>query len=317
MNATTGYDSRASYVYNFILITSIFIWGMNVSVVALLLRHFSPLVLATCRMTLGATAFCLTAFVIDGNLKVSRKEIPLLVAGGILFYADQTSFVLSLTDSDAGTVSLLLATTPIFVMWFAKFTVGYEISWRHWGVIAVGSVGVTITVLCGGQHFSFRHAMGDIFALSAAIASAAYLLVLKPLVKRHSIYKLSSYVFALAGVLTAISGIRQLTLQHWNGVPLSIWGELVGSVLFSTVLANAFFAAGVRFIDPLRVAMFTYLQPVVGVLAASVLVAAHVSLLELLGGLMIIGAVIMSPGEAASRGRAEAARSSRAPPRSR
>ena len=300
MRAVAQPTRRGAYVGNLMLMGSTVIWGFNISIVALMLRDFSPLALVSFRLVAGALIFAVLSVSLDGSLKVSRRDLPLLAVAGVVLCVDQTFFALSLTDSNAAAVALLFATTPLFVMLLAWLIGERGMTWRHWAAITVGAAGVTMTILYGGQHFTSRHLVGDLFALIAAVGSAVYILVLRRLVVRHSLYKLSTYVFACGGLLSSAVGLSQIGAQHWTLVPMTSWGEFALSVCIATVLANALFAASLRTVNPLRVAMYSYLEPVVGVVAAGVLLAVHVSILEILGGAVIIAAVIMSPGEIAS-----------------
>jgi drug/metabolite transporter (DMT)-like permease len=281
------------------LVGAALIWGVNVSIIALMLRHVAPVALSVSRMAVGAVVLLAVTRVAEGSLRISRRDLPLLLAAGLLTLVDQLAFTLALTTISPATASLLFATTPLMVMLLSAALGWTALSARHWSAAGLGLAGVSM-IVAYGQHISFHHILGDLEVLGSALAAAAYTLVLKPLSASYSAPRVLAYVFAIAAVGGVFVGFGQLTTQHWASVPAPTWAEFGASVIMSTVAANALYIAGVKRLGPVRATMYTNLEPVFGVIAAWILLAVRLSPIELGGGLLIILSLIVEPSRPAA-----------------
>jgi drug/metabolite transporter (DMT)-like permease len=281
------------------LVGAALIWGVNVSIIALMLRHVGPVALSVSRMAAGALVLLALTRAAGGSLGISRRDVPLLLAAGLLTLVDQLAFTVALTTVNPATASLLFATTPLMVMLLSAALGWTALSRRHWSAAGLGLAGVS-TIVAYGQHISFHNIVGDLEVLGSALAAAAYTLVLKPLSRNYSAPRVLAYVFAIAATGGACGGFGQLTTQHWARVPASTWAEFAGSVAMSTVAANALYIAGVKRLGPVRATMYTNLEPVFGVIAAGIILAVRLSLIELGGGLLIILSLIVEPSRPAA-----------------
>lgn len=276
------------------LLSAALIFGINISVIALMLRSFDPMTLSVIRTGLGAFMLAAMTLATEGSLAIERRDIPLILCAGLLVFVDQASFSYSLTIVNSATLSLLFATTPLFVMLLTALVRRRNLSMRHWLAAGLGFAGVALIVTYG-QRFSSQNLLGDIEGLGASVASAAFTLLLLPLSRRYSPIKLLTYAFAVAAIGGAGAGSSQLIHEHWSSVPWQTWAEYIGSVALSIVIANALYVLGIRILGPIRASMYTYLEPVFGVVAAWVLLAVRLSLIELGGGFIVIVSLVIEP----------------------
>lgn len=77
-------------------------------------------------------------------------------------------------------------------------------------------------------------------------------------------------------------------------VPVWVWVLLIASGLLANTLAFLTWMHGVRQLGPVRVAVFSNLTPVVGVLAGVVFLGERLPLQALLGGLLTLWGVLIA-----------------------
>ena len=274
------------------LISCSLVWGINISVSALILRHMLPITFAVECSAIAALANAVITIKVDRGLRIPRQEVLQVLFPGALTIVAFISYFYALTSVGAAAVALLFATMPLFVILLSSLLARRILSAINWIAAVLGLCGVAMVIL-NGSHVTFHHILGDLEGLTAAFCSAAYTIALKPLSRRYSPFKLLTYVFGISAAGTAAIGYRQLAMQHWGGIPGSTWLELAGSVLVALIFGDTVYVLSVKRAGPVRAAMYSYLEPVFGVLSASFLLAARLSAFALAGGAIIIIALIL------------------------
>jgi drug/metabolite transporter (DMT)-like permease len=271
------------------------IWGVNISVSALILRHLSPITLAAGSFAVAALTFAAITLTVDGGLRIQRREIPHLLLPGALTTIAFVSYFYALTNIGAASVALLFATMPLFVMLLTSVIGRRVLSAINWIAALLGLCGVAMVIL-NGTRVTFHHLVGDLEGLTATLGAAAYTVALKPLSSRYTPFKLLAYVFGVSAAATAVIGYRQLAAQQWARIPPSTWLELIGSIGLALIFGDSVYVLGIKRAGPVRAAMYSYLEPLFGVLSASILLAARLPPLALVGGLVILAALILGRG---------------------
>jgi drug/metabolite transporter (DMT)-like permease len=127
-------------------------------------------------------------------------------------------------------------------------------------------------------------------AISAALIYSVYIIVGTNVMKHVSAVQSSTVIFASAGVvfglITAINGAHFPTAN-------SGWFAMIGIVVIATVIPVVTFLAGLEMIGPTNAAMLSTLEPVVTVLLAAWLFQERLNAISLLGGALILVAVIL------------------------
>jgi drug/metabolite transporter (DMT)-like permease len=124
----------------------------------------------------------------------------------------------------------------------------------------------------------------------AALVYSIYIVVGANVMKHVTPFQSSAVVFTSAG---AVYGM----LTFANGVHLpqsnTGWLAMLGMVVFSTIIAITTFLAGLEIVGPTNAAMLSTLEPVVTVLLAARLFGERLTPVTLLGGGLILAAVIL------------------------
>jgi drug/metabolite transporter (DMT)-like permease len=243
-------------------------------------------------LTILFMRFSLSAVAMAAVLVVRRERLPrggalIRLAGmGAIGYVGQAfSYFTAVKYASPGLVGLLLYLYPTIVAILST-------TWLHepmtrLKVLALGLAlaGTALTVGPAGGQF-----LGVLFALSAAAIYSVYIIVGAQVMKQVSAVQSSAVIFAAAG---ATSGLLML----WDGPHLPAtamgWAALGAIVLLATLLPAVAFLAGIERIGPTNAAMISTLEPVVTVVLAAGLLGEMLRPVSLLGGGLILLAVLL------------------------
>jgi drug/metabolite transporter (DMT)-like permease len=205
---------------------------------------------------------------------------------GALGYVGQSfSYLSAIKYASAGLVALLLYLYPMFVFILSVIVLREKVTWLKIIALLLALIGTALTVDPAGGELT-----GILLAISAAAIYSVYIIVGTNVMKHVSAVQSSTVIFASAGsvygILTAINGAHFPTSN-------SGWFAMIGIVLIATVIPVVTFLAGLERIGPTNAAMLSTLEPVVTVLLAAWLFRERLNTISLLGGGLILVAVIL------------------------
>ena len=221
-----------------------------------------------------------------------------LIGMGSLGYVGQAfCYFTALRYASAGLVSLLLYLYPVFVavlsaiVWRERMTAGKGL------VLLLALVGTALTAgPAGGQT------PGVLLAVAAAAIYSVYIIVGAQVMKSVTAVQSSVVIFgsaaAVFGALMAVNGPHP-------PMTVSGWAAIAAIVLIATIVAVVAFLAGLERIGPTNAAMFSTLEPVVTVSLAVLLLGETLKPLTLLGGGLILAAVLLLTGGELRRAKRE------------
>jgi drug/metabolite transporter (DMT)-like permease len=219
--------------------------------------------------------------------KFPRGKILLQLIGmGALGYVGQSfSYLSAIKYASAGLVALLLYLYPMFVFILSVIVLREKVTWIQVSALVLALIGTGLTVDPEGGQL-----LGILFSLSAALIYSVYIIVGTNVMKHVSAVQSSTVIFASAGavygILTAVNGVH---LPATN----TGWLNIVGIVFIATVIPVVTFLAGLERIGPTNASMLSTLEPVVTVLLAGWIFHEQLKPLVLLGGGLILVAVIL------------------------
>jgi drug/metabolite transporter (DMT)-like permease len=273
------------------LLGTVLLWALNATVTRYLLTHgFQPLAYATIRYAAATVLFWLFTYRREGTFRIERRDYRYVAIAAATIFVNQLCFVYSIDRTSAATVTLFLGTTPIFIGVIAS-VIGLErLSRGFWLATAVSIVGVAF-VASGSGGFS-GHVFGDALAVSTAITWGTYSIAITPLMRRYSPFRISSLVLALGWIPIALVGLRQTVDQSFHFGTLT-WLGFAFAVIGPLFLTNILWFTSIGKVGPSRASLFSNIQPALGVLFALVLLGEHLTRWEVVGGVLILAAVIL------------------------
>lgn len=241
--------------------------------------------------------FILAAAMMAALLFARRERLPVgpdlfrLVGMGAIGYVGQSfSYFSALKYASAGLVALLLYLYPAFVALLSAIFLREPIAPIKWLALGLALAGTALTVGPAGGQLA-----GILLAISAAAIYSVYIIVGAGVMKRVSAFQSSAVIFAAAGI--TYGGLSLANGPHYP-VTLTGWVVIFALVVIATIVPVVTFLAGLERLGPTNAAMFSTLEPVVTVLLAAVLLNERLAPVTLLGGgLILLAVVILSRAE--------------------
>ena len=172
------------------LFGTVLLWALNSTVTRYVLTHgFHPLAYATIRYGCATLLFWGFTYARERSFRIALRDLRLVLLAASFIFVNQLFFVYSIDKTSASTVTLFLGTTPIFIGVLAS-AIGLERMGRaFWAATLVSLVGVGF-VATGSGGFS-GHVVGDGLALMTAATWAGYSVLITPLMRRYSPFRIS------------------------------------------------------------------------------------------------------------------------------
>ncbi len=251
-------------------------------------------------ITLLFLRFTIAASIMTFILILRKEPLPrgrvlgLLIGMGALGYVGQSfSYLSAIKYASAGLVALLLYLYPMFVFILSVIFLREKVTWVKVAALVLALLGTTligVTLSADPTGPENKQFIGALLAVASAVVYSVYIIVGTDVMKHVSAVQSSLVIFASAGVvygtLTAVNG------AHFPASS-SGWWSMAGIVLLATVIPVVTFLAGLERIGPTNAAMLSTLEPVVTVLLAAWLFAERLEPITLVGGALILVAVVV------------------------
>ena len=207
-----------------ILAATILIWAFNVTVTRYVLTHgFRPLAYGATRYGAAAILAVVVTLVLEGSLAVGgRRSLMLIGLAASFLLVNQVAFVYALKLSSATTVALILGTTPIFAAIVASLVGLERLSPQFWMATAIGLSGVVLVAVGSGGGLS-ADLGGDLLAVALSASWACYSVLIAPLMRRYSPYRISAVVLCVMCVPFLALSAPQLAAQDYGSLSTLIW----------------------------------------------------------------------------------------------
>ena len=221
-------------------------------------------------------------------LHLDHKTLLLSCVSGLFLGFHFALWFESLNHTSVASSTTIVNTEVIWVALGYCLVLRGKLSWKAVLSIAVAFFG-SVLIALSDSAVGGGHLFGDILALLAAMAAAVYMLISRVTSKTTStsVYTFILYV-STAATLVVISLLRSCSLVGYGWNPV-----LIGLLLavFSTLMGHSIFSWCMKFFAPSFVSATKLLEPVVAAIVAGFLFGEIPALLQLLGGIIILGGV--------------------------
>ncbi len=279
---------------------AIVLWGISFIYVKIALREISAITLIVLRYAAGTLLVGLVAWQRGDLARLSCSDLPgLALAGAIGITLQQLLQVSGQVTADAGVAAFLAATAPAFTVLLAAACLRERLHW--WQLIGVVlaslggmavAIGGDLNALDGEQGW---HTLpGNILILLSAVVWAVFIILSKGLVRHRPTTLVTTGMF-LFGTLFTLPlfwfeegwlELAHLTTDGW-------WAMFYVAVL-STAMAYLLNSHALKIISASRVAVIQNLEPLIAVVAATLILDESMSWVMVGGGAAILAGVFLA-----------------------
>ena len=286
---------RTRYIASIQALLAVIFWGGSFIATKIALRDVSPVTIVWLRFAMGVVILGI-AVPVQGKFQLpERKDIPylaLLGFFGITFHQWLQST--GLVTSQASTTAWIVASTPVFMALFGWLLLRERVFLIQALGILLAAFGVFL-VVSGGDWASISlgqfGAPGDVLILLSAPNWALFSILSRRGLRKYPASLMMFYVMGFGWLFTSIlffsgpgfSEIRQLSPAGWSSV--------VFLGVFCSGFAYIFWYGALKNLTASQTGAFLYLEPLVAVLVAGVLLDEPLVLASLFGGAAILGGV--------------------------
>jgi drug/metabolite transporter (DMT)-like permease len=276
-------------ITDLMLIGTSIIWGVNFSAVKIALADFHPLIFNALRFGF-ASLVTLAMSASKRDLSLRREDVwrvfTLSLIGYVIY---QLCFIYGMELTTPGNASLILATTPIFVV-LLSLVLGVErVKRKIWGGIILSFFGILLITLGGNQTPTVANQtwIGDLLILAGTLCWSAYTVLSKPLLQKYSPVKLVTLTMIMGTPLLVLMSIPYLKEQSWTSISPNGWLCLIYSFLFSLVIGYIVWYNGISRIGSARTSLYQNLTPVIALTIAWLFLSEKITILQILGATLI------------------------------
>jgi drug/metabolite transporter (DMT)-like permease len=279
------------------LLATVVIWAFNIVVTKYVLTHgFRPLAYASVRYGVATLLFAGLTVALERTLAMRGGQTVLLLAGAtVVLFANQVVFVYSLKLTTATTVALILGTTPIFTA-LTSFAVGLERPALRFWLAALLTFGGVALIALGGSGRLSADLGGNLLAIALAATWSLYSVAIAPLMRAYSPYRISAVVLLAMSLPLVLVSVPQLGDQDYGALGWLVWLGLAFAVVGPLVLTNVLWFTAIDRVGPSRATLFANLQPFVAAVFALLLLSESMTRLQVAGGLLIAGGILLERG---------------------
>ena len=244
----------------------------------------------------GITAMIL--FIVQrfrGNLRLENSgdywRLALLSLFGVTI--NQLLFVGGLSLTKASNTSLLAVTIPIFTLSIGAMLGVERLRAAKVVGIILAAIGVIMLIDPRNASFSSQTTLGDLMIVLNSLSYAIYVASSKDILLRNGAMKSITWIFLFAAAICVPLGLYSLSSVDVTAVTPTTWLLVLYAAVIATAvpyLANAWALARV---NPSTVAVFVYLQPVIGFLMAVVFLGERVGLNFIAAAVLIFAGVYL------------------------
>jgi len=185
---------------------------------------------------------------------------------GVIF--NQLLFFKGLSLTTATNTSLLAVMIPVFTIIISALIGNDKLTSRKIIGVVLAAGGVIYLIDPSKASFSSDTTVGNILIILNSLCYGIYIAFSKKLVSHYGALKSIAWVFLIASVANVPIGIYSLQTVTLNEVTSISWLALAGVVIFPTILAYYWNAWALARVEPSIVAIYTYLQPLIGFIFA-------------------------------------------------
>ena len=247
---------------------------------------------------LGATIMFWTISLFFKSKPIEKKDrLTILKCGLFGMSINIAAFIAGLDYSTPVNSSILIIISPIFVVILSFFIFKNKINFIKILGIILGFVGAMILILTADSNSSVGRniPLGNFLFIVNSISYAYYLIIVKPMAEKYDLITLFKWLFLIGLVFNFPLGINQFLDVDWQNLPLLQailpMAFVVICTTFMTYFLNGY---ALTKLTSTEVAVFMYLQPIIGVMFAIFTKSDTITLTIVIASMLIFSGVYLT-----------------------
>ncbi len=281
-------------IYFILIIQTLIASGTHI-VAKVVVEDVDSLTLTFLRSMIAAIGLVIIFLIREKRIRIERSDRMKTVLLGVLAIPlNQFAFLIAIGLTTPSNAALFYATTPVFVMLLSSLLLNERaLLFAKIGVI-IGFIGIAIVIFERGIDFSSEHTHGNLLMLVAVSAWGLYTVLGRPLVLKYGSFHISSLSMIIGAILFIPIGIVPAIKFDYSSIGMAHLYGLLYLGIGTSIIAYFLWYYALGRIESTKVAVFTYLQPVVTTILAVFILGQIITIQFITGAcIALIGVVLV------------------------
>lgn len=269
------------------------IWGAMYVVVKVVVDVVPPLELVWIRYVIAVITLAIIGICMKQSWKIAKRDWLLIFLVGLIgntisIVTQETGTMLSTAQMGA----IITATTPAFMVIFARFILKEKITIKKCLSILLATIGVVVIV--GSGRIDVTQKLGGLSLLIAAVTWAIMSVLVKKIPSHYSQIVVTTYSSMIAVILLTPFVLPKLNdLDYTKIVDPTISGGLLYLGIVSTAGGFLLWNKGLQLMNASSGGLFFFFQPIVGAFLGWLLLQETIGASFWLGTILIFSGVFI------------------------
>ncbi|MBM7615660.1 DMT family transporter [Alkaliphilus hydrothermalis] len=270
------------------ILMTIFFWGISASSIKIALREVPPSTLAFIRFTIASFVLFVVNKISNPEMKTQiqdRRSMILCGLIGVTIYFIFENYGLSYIN--VANATILLASIPLFTIVAESIISRTVIDFRKGMGVILSMFGVLLVI---GNSISVStnpmEVLGSLLMIGASLSWVVYTILSKRLDGKYPTLYLS-YQQNFYGAIFLIPFVL-LEKNRWQPISLVSWGNIIYLALICSALCYYLYLYALKNLGPTKTNVYINLMPLIGVMAAFLILGEKLYLMQLAGGFFIL-----------------------------
>lgn len=236
-------------------------------------------------------ALLLGAFLLLSGQKIDfraiRKELPLLLISGMAMGINWILLFEAYRYTTVSVATLSYYFAPVIVTIACPILFKEKMGVKQWLCFGMSTLGIVLITGVGDLSAGNTHLIGILFGFGAAVLYAAVVLLNKFIKGVAGIQR--TFLQFVAGILILLPYVLLTGGIHLHSLSGSGWVNLLIIGIIHTGITYCLYFSALRDIPGQEAAILSYIDPLVAVAISVFVLGEQLTLLQLLGGILILG----------------------------
>lgn len=236
------------------------------------------------------------------NLKLLRKELPLLLISGMAMGINWILLFEAYKYTTVSVATLSYYFAPVLVTLVCPLLFREKMGRKQWICSGMSTLGIVLITGLGDLSGGSSHLKGILFGLGAAVFYASVILLNKFIKGVAGIQRTFLQFLAAIAILVPYVAFRGgATLSRMDGLG---WACLLIVGLFHTGITYCLYFSALKELPGQEAAILSYIDPLVAVLVSVFVLGERMTAMQIVGGVLILGFTLLNEIEPKQKNKA-------------
>lgn len=278
-------------------IIAVVIWGGTFVATKVALQDIQPATVVFMRFAMGVVILAASVHLRGQWQRLSRKDLTALAGLGFLGISfHQWLQSTGMLTADASTTAWIVTTSPVFIVILGWFVLRERAGWIQITGTCLAAAGVLLVISKGdfqSAGIGTIGSFGDLLILISAVNWAVFSVLSRKILLRLPASLMMFYVMFFGFVFSSLLFLFQTGFQDIENISSSGVIAILVLGVFGSGLAYIAWYDALQYLPSNQAGVFLYIEPLVTLIVAFLILGEPITWASLLGGAVIILGVWM------------------------